>query len=113
MAGAQFGPDAFCLLSGGMKHPPAGIGMVGEGPVPTEGREVAGTQGPRQLPEMGPVHGAGADLQWVAPVARVARERGCPRWKGPVTRWECTRSGSRYILVKGHALVIYAQLQLL
>ena len=79
VAGAQFGPDAFCLLAGGVKHLPAGIGAVGEGLVPTEGREAAGTQGPRQLPEMGPVHGAGTDLQWVAPAARLARERGCPR----------------------------------
>ena len=78
MARAQFGPDAFCLLGGGKKHPPAGIGVMGEGAVSAEGREVAGTRGHQQLPEMGPICGAGADLQWVAPTARVARERGCP-----------------------------------
>lgn len=76
MAGAQFGPDAFCLLGGGKKHPPAGIGMVGERAASAEGREVVGTRGPQQVPEMGPVCGAGADLQWVAPTIRVARVRG-------------------------------------
>lgn len=59
MAGAQFGPDALCLWSRGMKHPPAGIGAVGEGRVPAEGSGVAGTWGCQQLPTRDPVHGAG------------------------------------------------------
>jgi len=55
----QFGPDAFCLLEGGMKHPPAGIRVVGEGPVPMEEKEAVGTWGHWQLSERGLVPGGG------------------------------------------------------
>lgn len=54
-----------------MEHPPASISVVGGELVPVDRMEVVGTRGSWQLPKMGPVHGAGADLQWVTPTAQV------------------------------------------